>query len=407
MTLNSLTLSLFNNNSCSVTWHTQNEPQNPKVKLSLNSSFSNFTEFPVICQEQTSFEYPNDNIIRYYVLKSVFTNLKSGEKYFYKICENEKQSKTYTFIAPNPQKTNFNFIHISDSQITSNDGVGTGKKFTATVKGIEQNKTDSDFIIHTGDAVDWSKYENFWEDMLNQNQEFFAQNPFATISGNHETTYRNGSNETFKHFNHQLPTQKTEKGIYYSFDYGTTRFIMLNSNELEENKLPKSQHDWLLSKLQNNPQKWTIVSIHNPLYSVGKYGSNPARNAPCLGLRKQLADLFARYNVDLVLQGHDHAYSKTYPILKDGIPDKTYSSETINGIKYAIAPKGTTYVMNGPGGDQQRAPFEVDEEIYEFADTGLEYSWAEIEVKEETLTVKVYSNKNGTPALWQSYGIKK
>ncbi len=407
MTPNSLTLSLFNSNSCSLTWHSETKPSEVYVMLSNDTFFSNAVKCEVTQEKHTSFEYPNDNTIEYYVLKSNLLNLKAGEKYFYKIFQKGENSKTYTFTAPNPNKNSFNFITISDSQIASDDGVGTGEKFSKTISGITQNALNADFILHTGDVVEWSKYEAFWEDLINFNSDFFSKNPIAAISGNHETTYRNGSFETFKHFNYDIPNQNTEKGIYYSFDYSGVRFIMLNTNELYGDKLTQPQYDWLLSKLEKNPQKWTIVALHNPLYSIGKYGSNPDRNSVSVALRDQLVNVLAKFKVDLVLQGHDHAYSKTYPIGQSEKIDKNYQSETINGIKYALNPKGPVYIMNGPAGDERRAPYEINSEIYEFADTGKAYSWAEFEVTDTTLTVKIYSNESGTPVLWQSFGIKK
>ena len=54
--------------------------------------------------------------------------------------------------------------------------------------------------------------------------------------------------------------------------------------------------------------------MHNPMYSVGKRGSDPGKKSVALSLAEQLNGLFAKYKVDIVLQGHDHMVSRTYPL---------------------------------------------------------------------------------------------
>jgi hypothetical protein len=55
-----------------------------------------------------------------------------------------------------------------------------------------------------------------------------------------------------------------------------------------------------------------------PPYSSGVHGSNPT-------IQNAFVDLFERYDVDLVLAGHDHNYERTHPI------------------------RGVTYVVSGGG----------------------------------------------------------
>ena len=128
-------------------------------------------------------------------------------------------------------------------------------------------------MVHTGDVVEYSKYQNYWDNMLNANVKYLSKIPVMAISGNHETTYKNGSNETFNRFNYKIPIQKNTKlGFYYSFSYGNVKFIMLNTNELNGSRLTNAQYSWLENELQNTTEKWKVVSMHNPMYSVGKWG---------------------------------------------------------------------------------------------------------------------------------------
>ena len=408
-----ITLSLCTNNSYGVTWQTSNAPITPVVQVSKGSSFneSNCTEYTATYRQYSSYEYPDDISFWYYVVKAEITGLVAGQTYTYRCYDKGAQvgSYSYTFTALDSSKTDFKFVHVSDSQVDFSYDGNLGKPFNNTLKGIDANGFNPSFILHTGDMVEWSKYETSWSQLINYNEDYFTSIPFAVISGNHEASYRNGKFETFKHFNYKFTEQDVTKGIYYSFDYGNARFIMLDTNTLSGNKLPDAQYNWLVSLLKNNTQKWTIVSMHNPMYSVGKYGSDSTRNGIALALREQLGDIFAEYGVDLVLQGHDHEYSKTYPIGIGGIPNKNLSYETIDGIKYVTNANGVTYIMNGPAGNQSRTPVnKFDSNLYEFVgDSSLESSWAEIHIKDNLLSVEVYSYNNGSPKLWKSYGLKK
>jgi acid phosphatase type 7 len=109
----------------------------------------------------------------------------------------------------------------------------------------------------------------------------------------------------------------------YFIDYQGTRFVMLNGNEKFDD-----QAKWLDRVLASNPQRWTVVAIHQPFYSTGKNRDNPT-------LRKLFVPIFDKYSVDLVLQGHDHSYGRTYK-LRNGSVVKG------NG-------KGTVYVVSVSG----------------------------------------------------------
>jgi 3',5'-cyclic AMP phosphodiesterase CpdA len=57
--------------------------------------------------------------------------------------------------------------------------------------------------------------------------------------------------------------------------------------------------------LAANPNKWTIVTFHHTIYSMARDRDNKE-------VRDAFQPLFDKYHVDLVLQGHDHVYSRTF-----------------------------------------------------------------------------------------------
>ena len=65
--------------------------------------------------------------------------------------------------------------------------------------------------------------------------------------------------------------------------------------------------------------------------------------------------------------------------------------------------------MNGAAGNQARNYVDGDKSFYELYGNSGSYSWAEIEVSSDKLSVKVYKYGLSTDeaVLWNSYGIKK
>jgi 3',5'-cyclic AMP phosphodiesterase CpdA len=249
--------------------------------------------------------------------------------------------------------------------------------------------------------------------MIHTNFNHFSKIAINAISGNHEATYRCGSNETYKHFNNKIPPQNsTERGYYYSFEYGGVKFIMLNTNESLGSALSPEQYEWLVAELANNECHWTVVAMHEPMYSLGKYGINPAVNQTSVALREQLTAAFAKYGVDIVLQGHDHIITRTYPIDESGNPtDESLICE--GGINYSVNPNGVIYLMNGCSGGQPRnlckpeTYASVRDKYYRYAINSKECSWAEISVGAERLLVSVkYVDDSGVHKYCE-WGIKK
>ena len=67
------------------------------------------------------------------------------------------------------------------------------------------------------------------------------------------------------------------------------------------------QIQWVENELKNSDSDWKIAVFHHPLYSSGdRHGSD-------LRLREVLEPLFLKYNVSVVLNGHDHFYERIKP----------------------------------------------------------------------------------------------
>ena len=91
--------------------------------------------------------------------------------------------------------------------------------------------------------------------------------------------------------------------LYYTFNpKPNVRFFALESTYPEPEQI-----QWVEKELKASTSDWKIVYFHHPLYSSGdRHGSD-------LRLREVLEPLFVKYNVSVVLNGHDHFYERVKP----------------------------------------------------------------------------------------------
>ena len=128
-----------------------------------------------------------------------------------------------------------------------------------------------------------------------------------------------------------VPSEGLEETVYF-IDYQGVRFISLDSNQET-----KSQVSWLREVLSDNPNKWTILTFHHPIFSPGSDRDNPE-------LRELWKPVLDEFKVDLVLSGHDHTYARTGEI----DPKKVTNVPT--GYQQAYDSNiGTVYVVSVSG----------------------------------------------------------
>ncbi len=149
------------------------------------------------------------------------------------------------------------------------------------------------FVITLGDNLyggsspnDYArKFELPYKPLLDAGVKFYA------ALGNHDN-----SNERFyKPFN--MGGQR-----FYEFKKGNVEFFALDSNYMDPQQLT-----WLEEHLKSAGAGWKICYFHHPLYSDGKF------HGPDLDLRKRIEPFFTRYDVNVVLSGHEHVYERIKP----------------------------------------------------------------------------------------------
>ena len=397
----SLTMTIYDPSTMTYgfTYNTQKSPLRGVVQIEKGSELTDQAQDVPVTSEKWSSYDADDNSISYYVSKAE-VQLEPSTTYTYRVYDKyaDVASEAVTFQTKDTQATSFSFSHVSDTQSVP----ASGANFNHVLANI-----NTDFLLHTGDIVEYSKYEYEWTAMLDGNFEYLSKIPFFALPGNHDTTYKAGSSELTKHFHQMIPKQSsTRTGYYYSFTYGNAKFIMLNTNNNASGALDAEQYAWLIDELESSEDVWTIVAMHAPLYSVGQWGADPAKNEQSVALRKQLQSVFAEYGVDLVLQGHDHLLSCTNPLDKDGHSTATQTN-TIDGVEYMVDPSGVIYVMNGTVGTNTKRVITAADGIYKYAQNCASKTWADIQIDGNTLTLEAKYFNGQDVITYQKWGVQK
>ncbi|MBQ9713953.1 MAG: metallophosphoesterase family protein [Clostridia bacterium] len=403
----SLTMTLYDveNSVYGFTWNTQNNPLRAVIQYEKGETLTeNAQEVGVDTTKESYYNDTDTDKIYYYVSKAEL-KLEPNTTYTYRVYDKYAQigTEAVTFQTKDTKSTSFSFAHVSDTQSVPSSGAN----FATVLKRIVG---ENDFVLHTGDIVEYSKYESEWTDMLHTNFAYLSKVPLMAVSGNHDTTYKSGYNELWKHFNNNIPEQtSTGNGYYYSFTYGNAKFIMLNTNNNGSSRLEEAQYKWVENELKNNTCDWTFVAMHAPLYSIGQWGADSNKNYQSLALRAQLQGLFAEYGVDIVFQGHDHLLSRTKPIDMDGNPTvETWQTE--DGVEYSVDPNGVLYVMDGMVGTNSKSVIATEEELekyYRNAQSSAQCTWAEITINGNELIFEVKYTSGSTDYPYYTWGIKK
>jgi hypothetical protein len=139
------------------------------------------------------------------------------------------------------------------------------------------------------------------------------------VPGNHE--YENPQKSADPYFDYFGSLAGTRGQGYYAFTQGTWRIVALNS------EIPfgagSAQLAWLRSELQTNRTTCTLAYWHRGLFSSGPDGNQPDT--------KILWTTLIEFDVDLVLNGHDHEYERFAKQDGDGRASATGMREFILG----------------------------------------------------------------------------
>lgn len=257
-----------------------------------------------------------------------FENLTPNTLYAYRVGNDSAWSEWFQVKTAGNAGEPLSFIYLGDAQNNIKS------LWSRTIREAFSQLPKANLIIHAGDLVNRGNRDEEWGEFFYAGGFIHSMVPGLMSPGNHE--YSRDAKGEFSvltplwRAQFALPENGPaglEETCYYS-DIQGVRFISLNSQEisLSEAKANLQMH-WLDTLLSNNPNKWTCIVFHHPVFSAKSSRDNEL-------LRKKFKPLFDKYHVDLVLQGHDHAYARGMA----RIP-MTHKTET-SGTMYVISVSG-------------------------------------------------------------------
>lgn len=248
--------------------------------------------------------------------------LKPNARYLYRVTTVDASGKKYVsdilqFMTAVDDDSAFSFGIIGDTQ--KNPGM-TGQ----IAKLIWDRRPH--FVVHLGDVVDNGSDKKEWTDELfGPCRELFSRVPVFPCIGNHEKNHAH----YYKYFS--LPAPE----YYYRYRYGNADFFVIDSNK--SLKPDSEQYKWLDAELGKSTAQWKVVYHHHPVWSSDEndYGDT-TKNLYRMGdlNARNLMALYEKHNVDMELNGHIHAYERTWPLRNNKVSPKD----------------GVIYITSGGGG---------------------------------------------------------
>jgi hypothetical protein len=264
------------------------------------------------------------------------TGLVENTVYAYRVGSADGWSATQSF-RTRAFDSAFEAIVVGDPQIGASGNVGYDQAGWADTLGVAQAAyPQAEMIISAGDQVDSAGNETQYTAFLAPDQ--LRSIPLATTIGNHDV----GSKAYEQHFN--VPngdpsagaaSSGSSSGGDYWYMYKDVLFVGLNSNSRDY-----ASHNEFLRRVvaeQGARAKWKVLTFHHSIYSTASH----ANDSDIVDRRNSMPQVISELGFDLVLQGHDHVYTRSY-LVKDGaIADGT---EVAGQAQVAAKPGEVLYV---------------------------------------------------------------
>jgi len=276
-----------------------------------------------------------------------------------------------------------------------------GRRLVRDAIYTEAKNSQAAFILNLGDiTASDGRRPAHWKMFLKENKiehPLLKEIPYLPVVGNHERA----NNITFGLSNYQAIFDYPQ---FYVVEFTDAVLIVIDSNylidqygnlsdELQDELFNKwfvsgvdcKESSWLEKQLTAYNKTFKIIAMHHPLISYGKHHkdwSNSSWGKNLQTKRHNLLKLIEKYDVQLVLSGHDHLYQ--HIVLQHDSGKETY------------------FLINGSGGTPLRdltdsktlrkyqKAFKENGLQCELINQGKIYQYSTIEINFEQVLVKVF-----------------
>ena len=243
---------------------------------------------------------PTDTLIR----------TRAGKVVYYRVTLNDLRCGRYKYCIVQNDTTDWHAFEIKPLEETQfavfgdiqNEEGGSSEKIFSTVDSLYPQ---TDFWAFVGDIIE-RPTDAYWQYWFRTMGDIPSRTPLIAATGNHE--YLKGIIKTIDPrwtsiFGNPDNGPDMAKERSYYIDFPNMRFIVIDTDGPYLLSHYTKTSAWLRRVTQNNGKKWNILMLHHPIYSAGAGRENIILN---LALRNSVK------NIDLVIQGHDHSYTRRF-----------------------------------------------------------------------------------------------
>ncbi len=351
-----------------------------------------------------------DGIRGFYTVS--LTGLEPDTEYVYRVGDAEQGywSTLGSFSTAPVENKAITFIYMSDSQVSNSSDA-----FRTTFNTAQRLYPNATFTYFGGDMTENGFAHGQWDLLFEGGQDAFRKTVVSATTGNHDR-----NKDMSLYFNQP----ETIYPDVYSFDYGNAHFMVLNTEYYSDEELDK-QIEWLRSEVEASNKGFNIVMLHKALYSA----TDHVDDADVDAIRAKLVPVFQELNIDVVIQGHDHSFSRGF--IKDG---NNANAEKFDdqGTEVFTKPSAPLYFINGIcGSSKWYKKIQYDASLYHYVTPDYEFidktsatyettmedqSYTAITIDGDNMTLDTYymhydkENPNGyiqEPYLFDSIVISK
>ena len=262
------------------------------------------------------FTYRATGTENYTVHQGHMCGLKAGTAYSYQVGSERNFSPVYTFRTAPDVQANPDTVSVFGNLGDSRDGYEVWSQLVEELRG----KTP-DLILFSGDAVTIGLSQLEWEEFFDRGEPLFARTPVISAHGNHEVNAVNfyaqfampGDQETF------------------GFDWGHAHITVANDTPVDFTSITGQFRQAIETDFEASKNaRWKLFMHHQPIYSAStRHGSSTT-------LKAAWEPLIDQYEIDLVLNGHDHDYER---------------SRVVDGTTYVVSGAAAKLRPAGSNGD--------------------------------------------------------
>jgi hypothetical protein len=255
----------------------------------------------------------------------------------------KSESRKISYEYNHDNKLSFNFVSVGDFDCK--------RETRNTIQNIVN--LDPVYVLALGD-YSYSKSADCWFKIVEP-----IRDKLKATMGNHDSE----SSTKFTDYMNYFGLKKQ----YYSFNHGNVHFLSLSTEVPFHSQ--SSQYEFVINDLEKTSSnfaiEWIIVFFHRQMYGSGSLPDDE------INFRDTYHSIFDLYNIDLVLQAHQHIYERIYPIAYNQQDSDEPLIVNQNYNTY-IRPQAPIFVTVGTGGaSPTNLSYEEDYTVLRMIDYGV------------------------------------